>query len=352
MSINRNISQSKKDNKNILREIFQDSAEIDYSTFINFALYNKDYGFYSNKKRMLMADFITSPLTHKSFGIMVAKQIAQIWDYYKNPKHFSVIELGGSTGKLKDDIVSYIKKYNRKFYRSLIYLNIDATNNDSLLDIDFNSKYGCIISNEFFDALPFDRFQKRGGSLKEIFIKKNEKNDLVEVLRDSNKTNILEQKIIAKIPEESRIEITNNLKEICNKLSSFLDHCVMLTIDYGFEDLDHLLINNPNGLVRCFAGHNMDKDILSNIGNKDITCDVNFHFLDHYLESAGFKKIGFCLQEKFLQNMGIANYFNSTKNPIEKQQIVSLMNPDGLGGFKVYFHELCSKNFDPQGLNQ
>tara|TARA_B100001996_G_scaffold350812_1_gene310427 strand:+ start:1006 stop:1155 length:150 start_codon:yes stop_codon:yes gene_type:complete len=49
--------------------------------------------------------------------------------------------------------------------------------------------------------------------------------------------------------------------------------------------------------------------------------------------------------------MGIANYFNSIKDPIEKQQIVSLVNPDGLGGFKVYFHELSSKGFWPQGLN-
>ncbi|MBM01709.1 MAG: hypothetical protein CL762_03215 [Chloroflexi bacterium] len=351
MSINKNISQSKKDKKNILKEIFQDSAEVDYSTFINFALYNKNYGFYSNKKRMMLADFITSPLTHKSFGIMVAKQIIQMWDYYKNPKHFSIIELGGSTGKLKDDIVSYIKKYNRKFYRCLIYLNIDEANNDSLLNVDFNSKYGCIISNEFFDALPFDRFQKKGGDLKEIFIKKGKENNLKEVLKDTDKTNILEKKFIRKIPEKSRIEITNNLKIICRKLSTFLDHCIMLTIDYGFEDLDYLLINNPNGLVRCFEGHNMDKDVLINIGNKDITCDVNFFFLDQYLESAGFKKLGFCLQEKFLQNMGIANYFNSTKNPIEKQQIVSLMNPDGLGGFKVYFHELGTENFEPQGLN-
>tara|TARA_B100001029_G_scaffold179805_1_gene191183 strand:- start:10107 stop:11162 length:1056 start_codon:yes stop_codon:yes gene_type:complete len=351
VSINKNISQSKKDKKNILKEIFQDSAEVDYSTFINFALYNKNYGFYSNKKRMMLADFITSPLTHKSFGIMVAKQIIQMWDYYKNPKHFSIIELGGSTGKLKDDIVSYIKKYNRKFYRCLIYLNIDEANNDSLLNVDFNSKYGCIISNEFFDALPFDRFQKKGGDLKEIFIKKGKENNLKEVLKDTDKTNILEKKFIRKIPEKSRIEITNNLKIICRKLSTFLDHCIMLTIDYGFEDLDYLLINNPNGLVRCFEGHNMDKDVLINIGNKDITCDVNFFFLDQYLESAGFKKLGFCLQEKFLQNMGIANYFNSTKNPIEKQQIVSLMNPDGLGGFKVYFHELGTENFEPQGLN-
>ena len=50
--------------------------------------------------------------------------------------------------------------------------------------------------------------------------------------------------------------------------------------------------------------------------------------------------------------MGIANYFNSIKDPIEKQQIVSLMNPNGLGGFKVYFHQFSSEGFWPQGLNQ
>ena len=351
MSINKNIFQSKKENKNILNKIFENSSEISHSSFINFALYDKDFGFYSNKKRMLLADFITSPLTHKSFGLMIAKQIVQIWNYYKNPKYFSIIELGGSSGKLKEEIIAYLKKHNKKIYRSLVYLNIEEANNDSLLDINFNSKYGCIISNEFFDALPFDRFQKNNKGLKEIFIKKDSDNNLIEVLKDSDKINIFSADFIEKIPENSRIEITNNLKEICNKISSFLDHCVMLTIDYGFEDLNELLIKNPYGRIRCFSGHNMDKDILSNIGNKDITCDVNFNFLNHYLEDSGFKKLGFCLQDKFLQNMGISNYFNSIKNPIEKQQIVSLMNPNGLGGFKVYFHQLSSSGFWPQGLN-
>jgi SAM-dependent MidA family methyltransferase len=352
VSINKNIFQSKKENKNILNKIFENSLEISHSTFINFALYDRGFGFYSNKKRMLLADFITSPLTHKSFGIMIAKQIIQIWDYYKNPKYFSIIELGGSSGKLKEAIISYMKKHNKKIYRSLVYLNIDEANNDSLLDVNFNSKYGCIISNEFFDALPFDRFQKKNKALKEIFIKKDSENNLVEVLKDSEKINIFDNNFISKIPENSRIELTNNLKEICNKISSFLDHCIMLTIDYGFEDLEKLLINNPNGHIRCFSGHNMDKDILSNIGNKDITCDVNFYFLNYFLEDTGFKKLGFCLQEKFLQNMGIANYFNSIKDPIEKQQIVSLMNPNGLGGFKVYFHQFSSEGFWPLGLNQ
>ena len=300
---------------------------------------------------MLLADFITSPLTHKSFGLMIAKQIVQVWNYYKNPKYFSIIELGGSSGKLKQEIIAYLKKHNKKIYRSLVYLNIEEANNDSLLDVNFNSKYGCIISNEFFDALPFDRFQKNNKELKEIFIKKDSDNNLIEVLKDSDKINIFSADFIEKIPENSRIEITNNLKEICNKISSLLDHCVMLTIDYGFEDLNELLINNPYGRIRCFSGHNMDKDILSNIGHKDITCDVNFNFINHYLEDSGFKKLGFCLQDKFLQNMGISNYFNSVKNPIEKQQIVSLMNPNGLGGFKVYFHQLSSSGFWPQGLN-
>jgi len=351
VSINENIFPSRKENKNILNKIFENSSEITHSSFINFALYDRDFGFYSNKKRVLLADFITSPLTHKSFGIMIAKQIIQIWDYYKNPKYFSIIELGGSSGKLKEDIISYIKKHNKKIYHSLIYLNIDEVNDDSLLDVNFNSKHGCIISNEFFDALPFDRFQKKNKDLKEIFITKDSENNLVEVLKDSEKINIFDNNFISKIPENSRIEITHNLKEICNKISSFLDHCVMITIDYGFEDLNKLLVNNPNGYIRCFSGHNMDKDILSNIGNKDITCDVNFFFLNYFLEGAGFKKLGFCLQEKFLQNMGIANYFNSIKDPIEKQQIVSLMNPDGLGGFKVYFHQFSSGSFWPQGLN-
>ena len=201
MSINKNIFQSKKENKNILNKIFENSSEISHSSFINFALYDKDFGFYSNKKRMLLADFITSPLTHKSFGLMIAKQIVQIWNYYKNPKYFSIIELGGSSGKLKQEIIAYLKKHNKKIYRSLVYLNIEEANNDSLLDVNFNSKYGCIISNEFFDALPFDRFQKNNKRLKEIFIKKDSDNKLISCKNDD-----LIKKILEKICAEHKID--------------------------------------------------------------------------------------------------------------------------------------------------
>ena len=53
MNINKNIFQSKKENKNILNKIFENSSEISHSSFINFALYDNDFGFYSNKERML-----------------------------------------------------------------------------------------------------------------------------------------------------------------------------------------------------------------------------------------------------------------------------------------------------------
>lgn len=350
MNTKKNIFQSKIENKEIVAKIFRNSVEFNCSSFIEFALYNEDYGYYT-KKRNLTEDYITSPLTHHSFGYMIAKQIIQVSNYYKNPKHFSIIELGGSSGKLKNDILDYIKKYNKKIYKSLIYLNIDKSNDKSLLNVDFNSKYGCIISNEFFDALPFDRFKKEGGQLKEIFIQKDDDNNLIEVFKKSEKTKIFPEEFILKIPSNSRIEITNNLSKICEKISTFLDHCIMITIDYGYEDIDRLLINNPSGLIRCYRNHNMDKDILSFIGEKDITCDVNFHILNQYLSESGFKTIGHTLQQKFLQNMGIKNIFHSTKDASEKKQIISLMNPDGLGDFKVYFHQISTDDFFPEGLN-
>ena len=49
---------------------------------------------------------------------MIAKQIVQIWNYYKNPKYFSIIE------SIKDIDLKNIKKRD-KF--SIIYRNNNKT---------------------------------------------------------------------------------------------------------------------------------------------------------------------------------------------------------------------------------
>ena len=43
-------------------------------------------------------------------------------------------------------------------------------------------------------------------------------------------------------------------------------------------------------------------------------------------------------------------FFDNSKNEEEKRNLISLVNPDGMGGFHVYFHEKPNTNFLPACL--
>jgi len=335
----------KTENKELINKIFSDSKIVDYSHFINSCLYDKQFGYYNNSS--ISRDFVTSPITHESFGKIFCKQLQEVWDYYQKPRQFVIVEVGGNEGKLKKDILESASR-NKKFFNSIVYLNIDKIYEDDLLNVDFKSNYGCIISNEFFDALPFNRFIKLEGEIKKLFIElKGDK--LIEINKKVENFDFLNKEIISKIPDGSKIEIIENIDLICAKLSSFFNNCIMITIDYGFNDWDKLFFKNPNGFVRCYSNHSMNKNILENVGNKDITCDVNFNLLNKYLSMNGFIEIGNTSQEKFLIKNGFKKLFDEApKN--EKRDLISLVNPEGLGGFNVYFHEKPDRKFQPTCL--
>ena len=337
--------QLKTENRVLINKIFSDSKIVDYAHFINSCLYDKEFGYYNNSS--ISKDFFTSPVTHDSFGKILCKQIKEIWDYYKNPRQFVIVEVGGNEGKLKKDILESASK-NKKFYNSVVYLNIDKVNEDDILNINFKADIGCIISNEFFDALPFNRFIKEEGEVKKLFIELRE-NELLEIKKELKDFDFFDKEIISKIPDGSKFEIIENIDLICAKLSSFFNNCIMVTVDYGFNKYDNLFFKNPNGLVRCYSNHSMNKNILENIGNKDITCDVNFNLLNDCLSKHGLIKIGNTSQEKFLIKNGLKKYFdNASIN--EKKNLISLVNPDGLGAFHVYFHEKPYLGFEPSCL--
>ena len=98
----------KIENKYLLDKIFSNSSTVDYSHFINHCLYDDKYGYYKNKD--IEKDFLTSPITHDFFGKIISKQLKDIWEYYERPRQFIIVELGGNSGKLKEDILSQCKR--------------------------------------------------------------------------------------------------------------------------------------------------------------------------------------------------------------------------------------------------
>ena len=69
--------------------------------FINFALYDKDKGFYMKKNPFGKdGDFITAPNITRLFSEIIAIWTITFWKSIGSPKKFNLLELGAGNGEM------------------------------------------------------------------------------------------------------------------------------------------------------------------------------------------------------------------------------------------------------------
>ena len=69
--------------------------------FINFALYDKDKGFYMKKNPFGEdGDFITAPNVTRLFSEIIAIWTITFWKSIGSPKKFNLLELGAGNGEI------------------------------------------------------------------------------------------------------------------------------------------------------------------------------------------------------------------------------------------------------------
>ena len=162
-----------------------------------------------------------------------------------------------------------------------------------------NTNPTIFLANEFFDAIPIKQFFKKRDGWVEKFVD----------LNDPKKAKFKEEKIdIEKIEKNINFEISKNqniieyspdsfkyLKIICDLIQK--NDGGMLIIDYGYAD------SKMHETLQAVNNHKYS-NILENIGNSDITYNINFHSFEKYISQ--FQKVNsiFTNQKKFLTSMG------------------------------------------------
>ena len=96
---------------NIVSKIFKYKKNLPLNIFIDKALYNKKYGYYSKNNPIgSKGDFITSPLISQLFGEMVGIWCVNFWEKLGKPKNINIVELGSGEGSL---CITLIKVFSR-----------------------------------------------------------------------------------------------------------------------------------------------------------------------------------------------------------------------------------------------
>ena len=339
----------------IKKQILHEEA-ISFKKFMEIALYHNEVGYYTSAKS-ITENFYTSPHTHPPFGASLCLQLNEMWIVMGEPKDFYLIEVCCGDGILAQDIVVYARNNRLPFLNSLKYVAVDRSKSllGSLVGIDgfdkvvsnldgFKDVVGCIISNELIDSFPVNRFKIIDGEIHEIMIALSN-GRFCEILSKDPDPIIIERRgdLDWNLPDHFEGEVNGNIGSWVKALSSVLSTGFVITIDYGS---DHVNLYNPENKfssVRSYRKHANPISLYDQIGESDITSDVDFSWLISQSECCDLQSLYIFNQREYLSRWGVENWIDDirvkkiSKNVLNTNLvgIRQLIRDDGFGQFKV-----------------
>ncbi len=283
--------------------------------FIYKALYDQKCGFYMKKNPFgIGGDFITSPNISILFSEMLAVWTIDFWGKLKFPKKFNLIELGSGNGEMILQMIKSFKNFPNfqksckiNIFEKSPFLKKIQKKKLKQYDVrwiknlnEIKNGPNIFIANEFFDALPIKQFFKIKKKWTERYVDLANKNDIKFVSKDVD-INKLENKIGIKISKKQKIiEYSPKSHEYLKNISKNLisKNGGLLIIDYGSSDI--LMSNTLQSLKK-----HRKNNILTNVGNADITYKINFKLFEKISKKLKLKSQGITSQKKFLTNIGI-----------------------------------------------
>ena len=283
--------------------------------FINLALYDKDKGYYMKKNPFgKYGDFITAPNITRLFSEIIAIWTITFWKSLGSPRQFNLLELGAGNGEMMKvidqtlinfpecyDACSFLIHEKSNFLINEQKKNLNSKKFSWLKNIEkINTNPTIFLANEFFDAIPIKQFFKKKDDWFERFVNLNhpkkavfneEKIDIEKIEKHLNFEISENQKVIEYSPETFKY-----LRTICDLVQRYDGG--MLVIDYGYAD------SKMRETLQAINNHKYS-NILENIGDSDITYNINFHSFEKFINQFNEVNSIFTNQKNFLTRMGI-----------------------------------------------
>jgi SAM-dependent MidA family methyltransferase len=346
----------------IIKQKINDEGPISFCDFMEMCLYYPELGYYTSTRDKIgrNGDYYTSPYVSTLFGVMIAKQLEEMWRILDEEK-FTVVEYGAGTGFMCHSILEELKK-NKDLYERLNYCIIEKSEamrqkQKNILNEkvswhkciqDVAPVTGCILSNEVVDNFCVHQVVMKE-ELMEVLVGFND--EFFELLQPApNELKEYFQELQVTLEKGFRTEINLQATHWMKDISEALQKGFVLTIDYGFPSFELYSSRRSQGTILCYHQHRINDDPYSNIGEQDITAHVNFSALHQWGLKHELKYTGFTNQAYFLLALGLTEQLrmmekNGETNSIgAKPSLINSLLLDMGTKLKVLIqHKLVSK---------
>ena len=321
------------------------------------ALTDPEGGYYM-RRDPLGRDFITAPELSQIFGELIGLFFVQAWEDRGRPHRFRLVELGPGRGTLMADLLR-AAAIRPGFGDGAQITLIEAS--PVLREVQAETLTGAqiswgkelrevpadgplfLIANEFFDALPVHQFIRLNGRWRERMVSA-EGEDLTFVATPDPVPDSIIPLHLRDAPEGAIFETSPASQAIAHDIARRISeaHGAALVIDYG---------HTPSGVGDTFQAVRANRffDPLSEPGEADLTCHVDFAALAAAAREAEGHVVGPEPQGSFLELLGIHTRAERLRraapdNAAEINQVVDrLINPLQMGMlFKVM--AICEDN--------
>lgn len=348
----------------IIRDTIRSSGPLPFEQFMDMALYYPGCGYYTSGGQRIGTggDYYTAPYASSILGILIARQIAELFDLLGNPSPFQVVEVGAGSGSMADDIVEASARWHPRFHAALRYVAVERhpipavghaekiTVRESLTGMEPFT--GCIVSNELFDALPVHVVVMKD-RLYEVYVDVRD-GRFEEILLPASATILGHFEALGIRPAEGmRTEVNLKARDMLRDMAEVLSRGYVLTIDYGYTAHEYYAPHRSSGTLVCFHNHLMDSNPYELVGTKDITSHVDFTSLARWGRQFSLETVGFVRQGDFVMSLGyddlLAQIKQVVNDPITYYRMTSaskfLILPDAMGDiFKVMLQQKGSEH--------
>jgi SAM-dependent MidA family methyltransferase len=263
------------------------NGPIPFRRFMDVALYHPQFAYYRRARFGehdplgkhdpfgKHGDFFTAEQIQPVFGILMAARIRQLYRQMREPREFTVVEVGAGRREMAEAFAEW----------NYVPVDLDS-------DAMPQNFVGVVFSNEFFDALPVDVAVFRNGAFHEQRVALGDgafRWHIGEVV-GPNADHYLRRFYLP--PEEGRwYEVNLAALAWLERMARALTKGYVLTVDYGFTRAES--VRFPAGTLMGYRRHTAREDVLAEAGLRDITAHVNFTALEETGARCGLATVRF-----------------------------------------------------------